>query len=98
VQLGSAPHVRGRVMALYVLVFMGGTPVGAPLIGRSPRPSARAAASCSAGAVVAVSGVVAAVVMTAGARLRLEPTSCAAARTCTSGRSGLRGPSVDAPR
>ncbi len=33
VQLGSAPYVRGRVMALYVLVFLGGTPVGAPVIG-----------------------------------------------------------------
>lgn len=33
VQLGSASHVRGRVMALYVLVFLGGTPVGAPLVG-----------------------------------------------------------------
>jgi predicted MFS family arabinose efflux permease len=33
VQLGSAPQVRGRVMALYVLVFLGGTPIGAPIIG-----------------------------------------------------------------
>ena len=33
VQLGSAPQVRGRVMALYILVFLGGTPLGAPLIG-----------------------------------------------------------------
>jgi len=33
VQLGAEPHVRGRVVALYVLVFMGTTPVGAPLIG-----------------------------------------------------------------
>ncbi len=33
VQLGSAPEVRGRVMALYVLVFLGGTPVGAPIVG-----------------------------------------------------------------
>jgi MFS family permease len=33
VQLGSDPAVRGRVMALYVLVFLGGTPIGAPLIG-----------------------------------------------------------------
>jgi MFS family permease len=32
-QLGSAPTVRGRVMSLYVLVFFGGTPIGAPLIG-----------------------------------------------------------------
>lgn len=33
VQLGSDPEVRGRVMALYVLVFLGGTPFGAPAIG-----------------------------------------------------------------
>ncbi|MCU1595145.1 MAG: major facilitator superfamily 1, partial [Frankiales bacterium] len=33
VQLSCAPEVRGRVMAIYVLVFLGGTPVGAPLIG-----------------------------------------------------------------
>jgi MFS family permease len=33
VQLSSAPHMRGRVMAIYVLVFLGGTPLGAPVIG-----------------------------------------------------------------
>lgn len=33
VQLSSAAHMRGRVMALYVLVFLGGTPFGAPVIG-----------------------------------------------------------------
>jgi predicted MFS family arabinose efflux permease len=33
VQLGVDPAFRGRVMALYVLVFLGTTPVGAPLIG-----------------------------------------------------------------
>jgi len=32
-QLFSAPSMRGRVMALYVLVFLGGTPLGAPAIG-----------------------------------------------------------------
>jgi MFS family permease len=32
-QLQSSPGVRGRVMALYLMVFMGGTPVGAPVIG-----------------------------------------------------------------
>ena len=32
-QLRSSANMRGRVMALYLLVFMGGTPVGAPLIG-----------------------------------------------------------------
>jgi MFS family permease len=32
-QLATAPHLRGRVMALYLMVFMGGTPLGAPFIG-----------------------------------------------------------------
>lgn len=32
-QVTTAPGMRGRVMALYLAVFMGGTPVGAPLIG-----------------------------------------------------------------
>jgi MFS family permease len=33
IQLGVAPTMRGRVMALYLVCFMGGTPFGAPLIG-----------------------------------------------------------------
>ncbi len=32
-QLSVDPAMRGRVMALYMAVFMGGTPVGAPLVG-----------------------------------------------------------------
>ncbi len=33
VQLSTRPEFRGRVMALYMAIFMGGTPLGAPLIG-----------------------------------------------------------------
>ncbi|PRY53470.1 putative MFS family arabinose efflux permease [Knoellia remsis] len=33
VQLRADPLVRGRVMALYMAIFMGGTPIGAPIIG-----------------------------------------------------------------
>jgi len=33
VQLGSDPMMRGRVMSLYMMIFMGGTPVGAPIVG-----------------------------------------------------------------
>jgi MFS family permease len=33
VQLRVDPQVRGRVMGLYLLAFMGGTPIGAPIIG-----------------------------------------------------------------
>ena len=33
VQLATEPAMRGRVMALYMAVFMGGTPLGSPIIG-----------------------------------------------------------------
>jgi len=33
IQLVAAGELRGRVMALYTLVFLGSTPVGAPLVG-----------------------------------------------------------------
>jgi MFS family permease len=32
-QLNTAPEMRGRVMGLYMLVFLGGTPIGSPLAG-----------------------------------------------------------------
>ncbi len=32
-QLTTAPALRGRVLALYMMIFMGGTPLGSPLIG-----------------------------------------------------------------
>ncbi len=34
VQLSTEPTMRGRVMGLYMWIFIGGTPVGAPIIGR----------------------------------------------------------------
>ena len=33
VQMTTAPEMRGRVMALYMAIFMGGTPFGSPLLG-----------------------------------------------------------------
>lgn len=32
-QTRVAPEMRGRAMALYMMVFMGGTPIGAPIVG-----------------------------------------------------------------
>ncbi|MDN4162635.1 MFS transporter [Nocardioides abyssi] len=32
-QVATAPELRGRVMALYLMIFMGGTPLGAPVVG-----------------------------------------------------------------
>lgn len=33
IQMSTEPSMRGRVMALYQMVFMGSTPLGAPLVG-----------------------------------------------------------------
>ena len=32
-QLEAAPHMRGRVMSLWTMAFLGSTPIGAPIIG-----------------------------------------------------------------
>ena len=33
IQLKAEPAMRGRVMALYAIAFLGSTPIGAPLVG-----------------------------------------------------------------
>jgi MFS family permease len=33
IQLSTTPALRGRVMALYMMIFMGGTPLGSPIVG-----------------------------------------------------------------
>jgi MFS family permease len=66
VQLWVEPAVRGRVMALYMIAFTGGTPFGAPLIGwitaqAGPRVGM---AVCGAVPVLAAVGVAALLVRT----------------------------------
>jgi len=72
IQLGSAPEVRGRVMALYILVFLGGTPAGAPLIGALAEAFGPRSSIVVGGVVTALSGIVAAIVMTRVRSLTLE--------------------------
>jgi MFS family permease len=33
IQLGVDPQLRGRVMALYMMLLLGGTPIGSPILG-----------------------------------------------------------------
>jgi MFS family permease len=58
-QLGATAAVRGRVMGLYMLVFLGGAPLGTPLVGWAadqfgPRISLIAGGVISAAATVVV--------------------------------------------
>jgi len=72
VQLGADPQMRGRVMALYFMCFLGGTPVGAPVIGWISENFGAPWGLILGGAVVVVAGVVAAVFLSRGRRVRLE--------------------------
>jgi len=61
-QLGTTAAMRGRVMGLYMLVFLGGAPAGAPLAGWiaemfGPRMSMIAGGVISAAAVVVIGAV-----------------------------------------
>lgn len=62
-QLHAAPHLRGRVMSVYFLVLLGGTPVGAPLTGLvsdalGARASLALAGVVSASAALALSALI----------------------------------------
>ncbi len=57
-QLGSDPAMRGRVMSLYAMAFLGTTPLGAPLIGAIAEwSSPRVAVLTGAAATVLAAGV-----------------------------------------
>ncbi len=54
IQLKTEPQMRGRVMALYMLVFQGATPIGSPIVGWISEFSARWAIAAGALAAVGV--------------------------------------------
>ncbi|MGE3286230.1 MAG: MFS transporter [Pseudonocardia sp.] len=63
VQLSVDPAMRGRVMGLYILLFLGGTPVGAPLLGLVAERFGGRSPLLAGGAVTVASVVVVAAVM-----------------------------------
>jgi MFS family permease len=61
-QLGTTAEMRGRVMGLYMLVFLGGAPIGSPLVGWvaevwGPRMSLIAGGLISAVATLIIGGL-----------------------------------------
>jgi MFS family permease len=63
-QLNTTPEMRGRVMGLYMMIFLGGTPIGAPLAGWiaaefGPRISMITGGVISVAATIAVACVLA---------------------------------------
>jgi MFS family permease len=56
-QLAVAPQMRGRVMALYSVVFLGSTPIGAPLMGLLANAAGPRAAFAVGGLVALAAGL-----------------------------------------
>ncbi|MPZ80132.1 MAG: MFS transporter [Actinophytocola sp.] len=63
IQLATAPEMRGRVMALYMLVFIGGNPVGGPMTGWMAAEFGGRSPFIIGGVVAALSAVVCGVVL-----------------------------------
>ena len=74
VQLGVDASYRGRVMALYVMVFLGATPLGGPLLGWIAEQSGAQASIFLGGMVGLLTGLVALTMQlrASGDRLRMQ--------------------------
>jgi MFS family permease len=64
VQLAVEPEIRGRVMGLYMLVFIGGTPIGAPTIGAITSHYGARTGMLVCGVIPALAAAVAAIALT----------------------------------
>ncbi|UXY28233.1 MFS transporter [Streptomyces sp. HUAS TT20] len=73
-QLNADPSMRGRVVSVYLLVLLGGTPVGAPLVGLVSDSLGARFSLVLGGAISAVAAIVLSAVITARSRTTRERT------------------------
>ena len=73
VQLAATPVMRGRVMALYLMVFMGGTPIGAPLVGWIAQVAGPRWSLIVGGLASVTAAVLAALYLTRREQLKVQP-------------------------
>jgi MFS family permease len=73
VQLAATPSMRGRVMALYLIVFLGGTPIGSPLIGWIAEVAGPRWSLITGGVASLAAAIVAGLYLARRERLRVEP-------------------------
>ncbi|MFC8512929.1 MFS transporter [Streptomyces cylindrosporus] len=72
IQMGTDPAMRGRVMALYMMVFLGGSPVGAPIAGWITDAYGVRAGLAVGGAIAATAAVLIGLVLARVGGLRLS--------------------------
>jgi MFS family permease len=75
VQLAAAPEMRGRVMGLYMLVFVGGNPLGAPMTGWLADQFGGRSPFIVGGAVAALTAIVCGLVLVRRGGVRLSPAN-----------------------
>jgi MFS family permease len=78
-QLASEPGMRGRVMALYAIVFLGSTPIGAPLAGWLAEAIDPRAALVVAGVAAIAAGLLARLAFNRVAEREMHPATPAPA-------------------
>jgi MFS family permease len=74
VQMAADPTMRGRVMSLYMMVFVGGTPVGGPLLGWVTDTYGARVGFATGGAVSLVAAATIGVILTrvVGVRVKID--------------------------
>ena len=72
VQLACDPAMRGRVMSLYMMVFLGGTPLGGPLMGWLTDAFGARASLIAGGGVSALAAVAVGLLLARAGGLRLR--------------------------
>ena len=93
-QLGTDPQMRGRVMGVYMLVFLGGAPIGSPLIGWIAEQFGPRMSLISGGLVSAIAAIVAGVVLSRATGTGMR----AGLRSLAPYRGGVRGRRCPAPK
>lgn len=94
-QLGAEPHMRGRVMALYSIVFLGSTPIGGPITGLLSGALGARAALVMTGIAALTAGVGAAVAFARATRTRVSRERVEAEAASPAGRGRDRGPECE---
>ncbi|WP_329120976.1 MFS transporter [Streptomyces sp. NBC_01465] len=72
IQMGTDPEMRGRVMALFMMVFTGGTPLGGPLFGWLTDTYGVRVSFALGGIICAVAAVGVGLMLARAANLRLK--------------------------
>jgi MFS family permease len=78
-QLGATTAMRGRVMALYSVVFLGSTPIGAPLVGWLAEVAGPRAGMAVGGVAALAAGALATIAYVRERRGTLSPAAIASA-------------------